>query len=377
MLGGRIGAVCLLVVLLLAPLELSCAAPAPAVQVRTVVVEKAVEKQVVVITTPTRPLAGSGEAAPGTATSTPARCVDGMARVRDLTLDDRGMTAPPEVAPGQRFVKGWKVRNIGTCAWDETYALAFVQGNSPLAEMGGSPVTMDAPVPPGSEHDVYVELVAPQAPGAYQGFWQLRNGQGIPFGERVWVGVNVPAPPKPPPLPPATPLPDGTFMADRANIATGSCVTLTWSFENIQEIHFAVQDRPDTSAGVMGQDSRRECPAESTVYELQIIHLDGSPEVRRIPIAVAGSLLVPTSVRFTIDPETRIRAGQCVQLSWEVRGGDETLCIVRDDEQIGAGAPLTGSVRDCPPGAGDVVYILQANCPDGMVYARRRLQVVP
>jgi hypothetical protein len=362
-------------------LALSCAPaapPAPAApisaQVQTVVVEKQV-----VITTPTPRSAGPTPEG-GAAASSPsptASCVDEMARVRDLNLDDRAMTAPPEVAPGQRFVKGWKVRNVGTCTWDATYALAFVQGNSPLANMGGSAVSMDAPVPAGAEYDIYVELVAPQAPGVYQGFWQLRNGRGVLFGERIWVGVKVPAPPTPTPLPTATPLPAGTFMADRTRLGTGECVTLTWRFEEIREIHFAIQGRPDTVRGVMGQDSRQECPPQSTVYELRVTHLDGSPEVRRIEVAVAVGPSAPASVRFTIEPEAQIRAGECVQLSWEVRGGDEILCIFRDDVQIGEGAPLAGSIRDCPPGSGDVAYVLQADCPDGVVYARREIRVLP
>jgi hypothetical protein len=356
-------------------LALSCAPSAPAVQVRTVVVEK----EVVVITTPT-PRSATPAPEGGTAASSPSptsSCVDDMARVQDLNLDDRAMVAPPEVAPGQRFVKGWKVRNAGTCAWDETYALTFVQGNSPLAEMGGSAASMDAPVPAGAEHDIYVELVAPQAPGVYRGFWQLRNGRGVPFGERVWVGVSVPASPTPTALPTATPLPIGTFMADRTRIAAGECVTLTWRFEEIREIHFAIQGRPDTVRGVMGQDSRQECPPENTVYELRVTHLDDSLEVRRIQIAMTVGPPALASVRLGIEPEAQIRAGECVQLSWEVHGVDESLCIFRDDVQIGEGAPLAGSIRDCPPGSGDVAYILQANCPDGTTYARKDITLLP
>ncbi len=321
-----------------------------------------------------RPPSAPGETV---APQPPAGCLDGMAWVRDLTLDDRGMAAPPEVAAGQRIVKGWRLRNVGACAWEVGYALAFLQGASPLAELGGAPAIIAAPVPAGAEHDIYVELTAPQEPGVYQGFWQMRNGQSVPFGERVGVGISVPAPPAPPPPPTATPLPPGTFMADRTNIAAGECITLTWRFDNIREIRFAVQDRPDTLRDVMGQDSRRECPAASTVYELHLTHLDGSPEVRRIRVAVAESTPMPLSVLFTIDPPTQIRAGQCVQLAWEVRGAAELLCLLRNDVQIGAGAPLIGSIRDCPPGSGDVVYILQASCPDGVVYARREVKVAP
>ena len=43
------------------------------------------------------------------------------------------------------------------------------------------------------------DAVPPQAlagvpPGVYQGFWQMANAGGRPFGERIWAGIQVPAP---------------------------------------------------------------------------------------------------------------------------------------------------------------------------------------
>ena len=72
-------------------------------------------------------------ATPGvpTPTATPEPCIDEMAFVGDLNLDDQNMTAPPVMAPGQNFSKGWRMRNSGTCTWAPDYAIAYVNGTVP------------------------------------------------------------------------------------------------------------------------------------------------------------------------------------------------------------------------------------------------------
>jgi len=178
------------------------------------------------------------------ATVTPApppACVDGMALVQDLTYDDENMTAPPELTPGQSFVKGWRVRNSGTCPWDETYRLVYVTGNVPAARMGGEPVPITRQVAPNDTYDIHVNLVAPLAPGIYQGFWQMVNGQGVAFGERVYVGIQVPAGPIPTPAPTQTPSPGIGFSADRTRIKAGERVVFTWKVENVKAVYFYAQ----------------------------------------------------------------------------------------------------------------------------------------
>ena len=125
--------------------------------------------------------------APNAPTATPkppvTACVDGMAWVADLTFDDKNMTSPPVIPPGQSFTKSWRVRNSGTCTWDSRYVLAYDHGNVPAAQMGGQPVAVRGTVAPGQTYDFSVNLTAPTTPGVYQGFWQMRNPAGTPFGE--------------------------------------------------------------------------------------------------------------------------------------------------------------------------------------------------
>ncbi|HKZ84735.1 MAG TPA: PA14 domain-containing protein [Anaerolineae bacterium] len=138
------------------------------------------------------------EPTPGaTASPTPAgvACSNRVTFVSDLTIPDKTV-----VAPGASFIKAWRLRNSGTCAWDASYALVFASGDA----MGGPAVW---PLPgstlPGATVDVSVSLVAPAAAGTYRGNWLLRDGKGVLFGigddgqQPFWVQVVVGPTPTP------------------------------------------------------------------------------------------------------------------------------------------------------------------------------------
>ena len=132
---------------------------------------------------------------PSAATPVPPRCIDGAAWVADLSFDDHNMTSPPVLQPGQPFTKGWRMRNSGTCTWTTGYRMAFSSGNVPAAQMGGQPIAVTQNVAPGGTFDFQVNLIAPLAPGTYQGFWNMRNDKNDKFGQTVWVGITVPGAP--------------------------------------------------------------------------------------------------------------------------------------------------------------------------------------
>ena len=134
-------------------------------------------------------------------TAIPPSCVDDMAYVADVTYDDKNMTAPPAVTPGQVFVKTWRVKNTGTCSWVPGYQLAYAYGNTPAAQMGGQPVPITTNVAPGATVDLSATLTAPAAPGVYQGFWQMNNASKQAFGQTIWVYVSVVDPTQPTPGP--------------------------------------------------------------------------------------------------------------------------------------------------------------------------------
>jgi polar amino acid transport system substrate-binding protein len=328
-----------------------------------------------ILPTPTpAPAAPTPTTAPAPA-PTPA-CIDGMALVQDLTYDDKNMTAPPLVAGGQPFVKGWRVRNTGTCTWDNTYSLVYVRGNVPAARMSGEPVAIARTVLSEDTYDIQVNLVAPTPPGVYQGFWYMHNGKGVAFGYTIWVGITVPAGPTATPAPTQTPSPGISFRADRIHIKAGERVVFTWDVENIKAVYFYAKGEPWEKNGVAGHDRRDVYPQTTTTYELRVVKRDNSVETRQIRIKVDPVVGPPVIAWFAVEPEFQILVGQCVNIQWEVRGEVSRVKITRNNVALWDGAPSSGSLQDCPPGVGNVAYAIEASGPGGTSRAQKNINVI-
>jgi len=110
---------------------------------------------------------------------------DGATFVSDVTVP--GNT---QVAAGQPFIKTWRMRNTGDSTWSG-YSWAFVSG---LRLGGQSPASVPATAP-GATTDIAVPMVAPSAPGTYQGYWRMRNAAKQFFGPTIWVLIVVFGPP--------------------------------------------------------------------------------------------------------------------------------------------------------------------------------------
>jgi hypothetical protein len=98
-----------------------------------------------------------------------------------------------KVSPGQSFVKTWRVKNVGTCAWNADYQLVFESGD----RMGGaaSQQLTDRHIAPGATIDISVQLTAPDEPGNYHGDWKFLDPNGNTFGlttgNPIWVEIEV------------------------------------------------------------------------------------------------------------------------------------------------------------------------------------------
>jgi hypothetical protein len=313
---------------------------------------------------------------PVIATPTPAGCIDGMAWVADLSYDDKNMTAPPVVQPGQPFRKGWRVKNTGTCSWSTAYKLVYAYGNTPAASMGGQPAPVMQSVPPGGTYDFYVNLVAPLQPGVYQGFWQMQNGAGQSFGQTVYVGIQVPAAPQPTAAPTSTPVPGISFTVDRTNINAGECVTFSWNVTNVKAVYFYPDGTVDwQNYGVAGQGSSVQCPTQTTTYNLSVVYPNNSVQISQITIYVNQSS-APQIAYYAVNPQ-QIGAGQCVNIQWDVQGAVNKVAITRGGTTIWDNAPIRGNMDDCPPGSGVVPYVLTATGPGGTSQQQRDVNVAP
>lgn len=92
------------------------------------------------------------------------------------------------------FIKTWRVRNSGACAWTTAYSLAFASG----AMLSDSTAAfLPSPVAPGETTDLSLAMRVPSNPGAYQGFWALRNpaGQVMPLTRSAsgWLEARIQA----------------------------------------------------------------------------------------------------------------------------------------------------------------------------------------
>jgi len=172
-----------------------------------------------------------------TPTAPPNYCYDGMDFVADVTVPDNTV-----MDPGQDFDKFWRIRNTGTCTWNDSYRIDFVQGD----KMNGDRQQVKGTVRPGQTYDIGIDQTAPNEPGKYRGIWQMENGQRIPFGTRLTVKIKVqgveppptavPQPTAVPPVPeqPIEPVPPAItvdyFNASANSVSQGDIVTISWSF---------------------------------------------------------------------------------------------------------------------------------------------------
>ncbi|TFH33181.1 MAG: hypothetical protein E4G99_11795, partial [Anaerolineales bacterium] len=101
-----------------------------------------------------------------TVTPTEIPC-DRATFVSDVTVPDGS-----DYAPGDTFVKTWRLRNTGSCTWTSSYDLVFHSGDAMNAPADVQ--LTSGTVAPGATLDVSVQLKAPNSQGTYKGFFRIR-----------------------------------------------------------------------------------------------------------------------------------------------------------------------------------------------------------
>ncbi len=153
----------------------------------------------VLTVTPSPSPASSGTIAPtdspaASLTPAPSSCLPDAAFVEDVTVPDA-----TNFSPGEAFTKTWRIRSAGCAPWPAGSAWAFDSGDQ-MGAPDGVPVP-DTPLD--GTADISVDMVAPDTPGTYKGYWQMQDASGAPFGDRVFVLIVVPGPtPTPQACPP-------------------------------------------------------------------------------------------------------------------------------------------------------------------------------
>ncbi len=113
--------------------------------------------------------------------STAFGCYD-AAFVSDVTIPDGTL-----FDPGDAFTKTWEIKNTGSCEWEADFQLIFSSGD----QMSGTNNVINTTVASGATAEFSVNLIAPDTPGSYTGFWRLTNVEGTIFGEAVYVVITV------------------------------------------------------------------------------------------------------------------------------------------------------------------------------------------
>lgn len=107
----------------------------------------------------------------------------------DVTIPDG-----TEFSPWEKFRKIWKVRNTGTCTWDEGFYFAAIDDNAPSMGRNQGPykfrTTKDF-VGPGEAVDIAIDMYAPGDPGEYIAHWHMFDDNGQPFGSDFTVVIKV------------------------------------------------------------------------------------------------------------------------------------------------------------------------------------------
>ncbi len=114
--------------------------------------------------------------------TTVALC-DSLEFVADVNIPDN-----TNMAPGQDFLKTWRVKNTGSCPWGAGYELVYA---GYAEDMDGQAQPLTQVVQPGQEVEISVQFTAPSEIGEYLSAWQMQNPAGVTFEKIIFVKIVV------------------------------------------------------------------------------------------------------------------------------------------------------------------------------------------
>jgi len=136
--------------------------------------------------TATATLATTGQSPLSSVTITLAPNPNKMEFVGDVTIPD-GQIIPS----GAKFIKTWKVKNIGTTTWSSNFKIRHWAGGQYGA---AASILLGKEVKPNEETEISIEFTAPINNGEYYSMWilsdQIEANFGVPFYVKFVVGVQ-------------------------------------------------------------------------------------------------------------------------------------------------------------------------------------------
>lgn len=112
-------------------------------------------------------------------------CTDSLRYIEDVTIPDGTL-----VTSGETLDKRWLVENNGTCNWDASYRLKLVAG----PDLSAAAQQALYPARSGMQATIRIVFTAPGESGGYRSAWQAYSPDGLPFGDPIFIDVQVSAP---------------------------------------------------------------------------------------------------------------------------------------------------------------------------------------
>ena len=238
----------------------------------------------------------------------PGDCTLNAIYVADITVPDGS-----ELMPGIKFAKTWRIRNTGTCTWEEGTQLVFISGD----ELEGS-TAVDVPtVAPNAQTDISVDLKAPTEPGSYKSNWQLQAPDGTRFGNVIYIKFVIPAPDTDTPTPTKTLIPTETPTA-------GPTGTLSPPDLRVSDLAFS----PDILV--------KNVP----IHVLATLHNDGSQNLSDVTVHIENHFSHPHAsctnmdmVDILYETTVDLDAGQALEVDYTIQidtAWEHLVCIKID-----------------------------------------------
>ena len=115
-------------------------------------------------------------------TLSPAECTNNLTFVADVTVPDNSI-----FNQGETIDKQWLVENSGTCNWDSFYRLKHTNG----ATLGAPEEIALYPARAGTQATIRILFTAPFTVDYFESEWQAFDGNGVPFGDPIFIKINV------------------------------------------------------------------------------------------------------------------------------------------------------------------------------------------
>lgn len=179
----------------------------------------------------------------------PANCKNVMVYMADVSYPDGS-----KINPGENFTKTWRIYNNGSCKWYEGYTIEYIDGDF----MSGRSTIIPSLTIPGTTVDVGINLQAPQAPGSYVGYYQLRAPDGTYFGPKLTVKIIVTTDYVTEPAVGAPPL-ITRFQPNYYKGGKKFCPTIYWTVSDASQIRISINNKPVYTT-VQGSGSVELCP---------------------------------------------------------------------------------------------------------------------